>query len=396
VTNQHEPDFVGVVVAAGQSTRFGGPIPKQFLDVGGQSVLERSVRALADRPAVAGVVVVLAPEELNGPRLPLVRSWPGVLALAAGGATRADSVLRGLEAAPASRFVLVHDAARPMAPPELVERVIEAARRDGAALPALQVPDTIKEVDHEGAVLRTVDRSALCLAQTPQGARMDWLLDALRGAAADGVEVTDEAAALERAGHRVAVVAGDPRNRKITSEADLDELRRQSTEGEPSLLRVGSGFDVHPFAEGRALVLGGVRFEDEPGLAGHSDADVVLHAAMDALLGAAGLDDIGALFPPDDPQYAGADSGKLASRVARLIVRRGLEVVNLDLTVLAERPRIRPRVAEMRERIAACLEIDSARVGLKATTLEGLGALGRAEGIACQAVALLRGRRGPA
>lgn len=396
MTIQHEPDFIGVVVAAGLSTRFGGAVPKQFLEVGGRSVLERSVRALADRPAVAGVVVVLAPEELNGPRLPQVRSWPGVLALAAGGPSRAASVLRGLEAAPASRFVLVHDAARPMAGPELVERVIEAARREGAALPALTVSDTVKEVDEADRVTRTVDRSGLRLAQTPQGARMDWLLDALRGAAADGIEVTDEAAALERAGHRVAVVAGDPANRKITSEEDLEELRRRWDGDGAEALRVGSGFDVHPFADGRPLVLGGVRFEGEPGLAGHSDADVVLHAAMDALLGAAGLDDIGTLFPPDDPLYAGADSCRLASEVARLIAQRSLEIVNLDLTVLAERPRIRPRAAEMRGRIAACLEVEPARVGLKATTLEGLGALGRGEGIACQATVLLRWRRGPA
>lgn len=396
MTIQHEPDFIGVVVAAGLSTRFGGATPKQFLDVGGRSVLERSVRALADRPAVAGVVVVLAPEELNGPRLPQVRSWPGVLALAAGGPTRAASVLRGLEAAPASRFVLVHDAARPMAAPDLVDRVIEAARREGAALPALSVSDTVKEVDGEGRVTRTVDRSGLRLAQTPQGARMDWLLDALRGAAADGVEVTDEAAALERAGHRVAVVAGDPENRKITSEEDLHELRRRWDGDGERLLRVGSGFDVHPFGGDPPLVLGGVRFEGETGLAGHSDADVVLHAAMDALLGAAGLDDIGALFPPDDPRYAGADSCRLASEVAGRIAGESLEIVNLDLTLLAERPRIRPRVGEMRERIAACLGVEPARVGLKATTLERLGALGRGEGIACQAVVLLRGRRGPA
>jgi len=393
---QTEPDFVGVVVAAGQSKRFGGATPKQFLDLGGRSVLERAVRVLAERPAVSGVVVVLAPEELKDPRVAQVRSWPGVLALANGGATRAASVLQGLEAAPAARYVLVHDAARPMADPALVERVIEGVRREGAALPGLPVSDTVKQVDPADRVLRTLDRSDLRLAQTPQGARMDWLLEALRRAAADGVEVTDEAAALERAGRRVTVVAGDPANRKITEPGDLEELRRRWDGAEAGLLRVGSGFDVHPFAPGRPLVLGGVKFDGEPGLAGHSDADVVLHAAMDALLGAAGLGDIGVLFPPDDPRYAGADSAALASRVAGLIAGHGLAVVNLDLTVLAERPRIRPRADEMRARVAACFGLEPSRVGLKATTLEGLGALGRGEGIACQAVALLRGRPGPA
>jgi 2-C-methyl-D-erythritol 4-phosphate cytidylyltransferase/2-C-methyl-D-erythritol 2,4-cyclodiphosphate synthase len=390
-TRQH-PDFVGVIVAAGSATRFGGPAPKQFVDLGGRSVLERAVRAVADRPAVDGAIVVLAPEELDTPRAKQVRGWSGVLKVVPGGATRARSVMHGLAAVTEQPFVLIHDAARPMAGAALIDRVITATRVHGAALPALAVPDTVKEVDAAGTtIVRTVDRVSLRLAQTPQGARTDWLRAALVNAEASGAEVTDEAAALERAGRAVAVVAGDPWNRKITTAHDLEALRARV--GEAGMgLRVGSGYDIHRFEEGRKLVLGGVHFEGEPGLAGHSDADVVLHAAMDALLGAAGLGDIGLHFPPDDSRYEGADSTTLARQVVDMVREGGLEIINVDLTLLAQRPRIRPRVGEMRQAIATCLRVDSSRVGLKATTLEGLGALGRGEGIACQALALLRER----
>lgn len=389
MATQQDLDFVGIVVAAGKAVRVGGPLPKQFAEVGGRSVLERSVRAIADRPDVAGVVVVLPPGEIGGPREKAVAGWKGVLAVVGGGRSRALSVRHGLQGAPDHPFVLVHDAARPRVAADLVDRVVEATRRVGAAVPALDVPDTVKEVGESGMVTGTVDRARLRLAQTPQGARREWLLEALLQAENDGVEVTDESAALERAGRPVAVVPGDPGNRKITTAADLESLRRRY-EGETMGLRVGSGFDVHHFDPARRLILGGLHFQGEPGLAGHSDADVVLHAAMDALLGAAGLGDIGLHFPPEDPRFDGADSGVLAGHVASLLAERGYQVVNLDLTVLAERPKIRPRSDEMRARIAACLRMEADRVGLKATTLEGLGALGRGEGIACQAVALLR------
>jgi 2-C-methyl-D-erythritol 4-phosphate cytidylyltransferase/2-C-methyl-D-erythritol 2,4-cyclodiphosphate synthase len=389
--SRSQPDFAAVVVAAGRSTRFGGSLPKQFLDVGGRPLLERAVRALRERPAVAGVVVVLPADLLEGPDADRVRGWPGVTAVVAGGPARSDSVRRGLRVVPPLPHVLVHDAARPLAGPDLVERVIEATRIHGAAVPCVPIPDTVKRVDSEGRVEATVDRSTLRAAQTPQGARRDWLVEALDRAAAEGAAVTDEAAALERAGRPVQVVAGDPRNVKITTPEDLAVLRDR--EGEAAMdVRVGTGFDIHRFAEGRRLVLGGTEFEGETGLLGHSDADVVLHAVMDALLGAAGLGDIGVLYPPDDPRFAGADSAGLATDVARRVAAAGFEIVNVDLTVLAERPKIRPKAAAMRESVARCFGLEPGRVGLKATTLEGLGALGRREGIACQAVALLRRR----
>lgn len=381
-------DFEGIVVAAGAAGRFGGATPKQFLDLAGRSLLERSVQALAGNPAVRGVVVVLPAAEVAGARAAVVRSWTGVAHVVAGGATRSESVARGLEAAPGARFVLVHDAARPLAPPGLVEAVIQSTRRHGAAVPLLPVEDTVKRIDERDFVAATLDRERLRRAQTPQGARRDWLVAALARARREGLSLTDESAALERDGRRVVAVAGDRDNVKITTPEDLDDARRKLA-GAPEF-RVGTGYDIHRFGDAsRALVLGGVVFESQPGLEGHSDADVVIHAAMDALLGAAALGDIGRHFPPGDSRWAGASSTDLARRIAALLRNEGFEIVNVDLTLLAERPRIHEQSGAMRETIARALDVDPGRIGLKATTMEGLGAIGRGEGIACQAACLL-------
>lgn len=381
----------GIVVAAGRSDRFGGGEPKQFRDLAGLTVVERAVDSLASHPHLRGVVVVLAADSVGGPRAAGLAARRGVLAVVAGGASRAASVGLGLEAIGDAEFVLVHDGARPFPSPTLVDAVLEATLRHGAAVPAVPVPDTVKEVDDAAFIVGTVDRRRLRLAQTPQGARVDWLRDALRRAGREGIDPTDEAHALERAGHRVAVVSGQTANVKITVPEDLEHARLRLEEGarKGALARVGTGFDLHRFGGERALVLGGVTFPGETGLVGHSDADVVLHAVMDALLGAAGLNDIGAFFPPDDPRYEGADSRDLARRVGEEIRRAGFVIGNVDLTVLAERPRVLDKVGAMREAMSACLGIGPARIGVKATTLEGVGALGRGEGIACQAVALL-------
>jgi 2-C-methyl-D-erythritol 4-phosphate cytidylyltransferase/2-C-methyl-D-erythritol 2,4-cyclodiphosphate synthase len=380
---------VAIVVAAGRSTRLGGATPKQFLDLAGESVVSRAVRALTACPGIDGVVVVLSRDDIGGPRAGSLRGMHGVLAVVPGGSTRMASALVGVEAASDADVVLVHDAARPFVDPVLVAAVLEAARLHGAAVPAVAARDTVKRDDGAGFVAETLDRAPLRLAQTPQGARRDWMLEALRLAVASGVESTDEAQALERAGRRVALVPGDPANLKITTPDDWsDALRR--FDGDDDALRVGHGYDVHRFGGPRGLVLGGVAFPGEAGLVGHSDADVVLHAAMDALLGAAGLPDIGHYFPPGDPRFASADSASLAREVAGHVRAVGFRIANLDLTLLAERPKVRERVSAMREAVASCFVTEAARVGLKATTLEGLGALGRGEGIACHAVALLR------
>jgi 2-C-methyl-D-erythritol 4-phosphate cytidylyltransferase/2-C-methyl-D-erythritol 2,4-cyclodiphosphate synthase len=393
VTSSSNPDFAGVVVAAGRSSRYTGDQPKQFEDLAGRSVLERSVAALASHPRISDIVVVLAKEELAAGRSAEVSQWPGVHAVIAGGETRAQSVALGVRAAGSAPYVLVHDAARPLASAALIDAVIEATASHGAAVPLLVIPDTVKQVTAANKISGTHNRQELRLAQTPQGARREWLLTALDQAEQQGVDLTDEAMALELMGREVTGVAGDPINRKITTREDLEDMRTmlQSRTGG---LRVGSGFDIHRFGEGRELVLGGVVFPGEVGLIGHSDADVVLHAAMDALLGAAALGDIGTLFPPDDAAFSGADSAVLAGQVAGLVRDHGFNVLNLALTVLAERPKIEPRRQEMREAVAGALQLDPGMVGITATTLEGLGSLGRGEGIACQAVALL-GCKGP-
>jgi len=375
------------VVAAGRSDRFGGSRAKQFRDLGGHTVLERSVRVLADRPAVSSVVVVLPAGEAEGPVGETVRGWRGVSAVVAGGATRSASVALGVAAARAADFLLIHDAARPLASARLVDAVIDATRRHGAAVPLLPIVDTIKKIDESGCVEGTVDRDRLRRVQTPQGFRRDWLEPALERARREGLAPTDEAAAVELDGRRIAAVAGESQNLKITSPEDLDEARRRFF-GAPEM-RVGTGFDIHRFGDGRRLVLGGVVFDGERGLEGHSDADVVLHAGMDALLGACALGDIGLHFPPDDPGFAGAASTDLARKVASLVREAGFEIVNLDLTLLAESPKIKGHAERMRGAIADSLGLDPGQVGLKATTLEKLGALGRGEGIACEAACLV-------
>ena len=375
-----------VVVAAGRSTRVGGEVPKQFQRLDRETIVVHAARALGRSPEVGSIVVVLPPSEIGGAHDADLRAVPRVSGVVAGGNTRMDSALAGVEAA-AADLVIVHDAARPFVLPATIHAVVEATRRHGAAIPVLPASDTIKRDDGHGFVGETIDRSALRLAQTPQGAKRDWLLAALREAKAVGYDATDEAAALERAGRRVALVPGDPGNVKITT---AEDLRRASGSFGGGEMRVGHGYDVHRFGGSRPLVLGGVIFPGEPGLAGHSDADVVLHAAMDAVLGAAGLRDIGHHFPTDDPGFAGADSVALARLVLERVRGAGLRIDNVDVTLLAERPKIAPRVEEMRAAVAGALGIDAVRVGIKATTLEGLGALGRREGIACHAVALLR------
>ena len=383
------PKIVGIVVAAGESVRFGGDIPKQFQPLAGSTVLECSIRLIADHPPVEGVVVVLASGLLQTPAGKAINRIPGVIKVVAGGATRAESVLAGVKAAEGAEYVLVHDAARPAASSKLIGRVLKATLEAGAAIPAIPVTDTCKEISSDGLVVRTTDRSRLRAAQTPQGTRTAWLRKALTSALAANVTVTDEASALEAAGHPVQVVDGERSNIKITTEGDLASLRLR-IEGEQGAMRIGTGFDVHRFGGEGPLMLGGVRFEGEAGLDGHSDADVVLHAVMDAILGAAALGDIGRHFPPGDATWKGADSGKLTRAVAGMIKDAGFGIGNIDLTVLAEKPKIGDRAAEMQKSIAMFLGLEPGQVSVKATTLEKMGPLGRGEGIGCQAVAMLR------
>jgi 2-C-methyl-D-erythritol 4-phosphate cytidylyltransferase/2-C-methyl-D-erythritol 2,4-cyclodiphosphate synthase len=361
-----------VVVAAGRGRRFGGE--KQYAPLGGGRVLDRAVAAAGD--ASDGVVAVV-PREREG------EAVAGADAVVAGGVTRSASVRAGLAAVPAeAEVVVVHDAARPLASSELFTTVVEAlgGGADGA-VPALPVVDTVKQVGGDGVVRATLDRSGLVSVQTPQAFRAD----ALRRAHAAGGEASDDAALVERDGGRVVVVPGEEANAKLTAPDDLAAAERRLARS-PTTTRVGLGFDVHPWSDdpARPLVIGGVELRGERGLAGHSDADVVTHAVIDALLGAAGLGDIGTHFPDTDPALAGTDSLALLDATVALLARAGWRPGNVDCTVVLDAPRLAPHRAAMQEALSDAAGTD---VSVKAARAEGLGALGRGEGVACWAVA---------
>lgn len=376
-----------LVVAAGQGTRFGGPLPKQYLSLAGTSLLRHAVGALAGHPRVATVLVAIRPED----RALFDEATAGLpVALpAAGGATRQDSVRLGLEAMAAGARpdrVLIHDGARPFPDPGLIDRVIDGLDRAPAAIPCLPLRDTIKRAE-AGTIVETIDRSALWRAQTPQGFHFEAILAAHRAAA--GRALTDDAAVAEAAGLTPLIVDGSEDNMKVTTREDLAAAERliAARQGD---VRVGQGFDVHPFAPGDRLWICGVEIAHGMRLAGHSDADVGLHALTDAVLGAIGAGDIGMHFPPTDPRWRGAASDRFLHHAADLVRARGGAVAAADITIICERPKIAPHRAAMVERVAAILGIAADRVSIKATTTEKLGFTGRGEGIAAQAVATVR------
>ena len=374
-----------ILPAAGKGTRLGQA--KQFLALGGVPLLARAALQAAACPDVAAIVVAAPSGEEARVRALLEEHGAAAKlhAVVAGGAERADSVRNALAAAPPHlELVAIHDAARPFASPALFGRVLAAAREHGAALAAIPATDTVKQAEGT-AVARTLDRRTLWLAQTPQAFRIDLLHAAYEKAGASISTFTDEASLVEAAGQRVELVQGEKENFKVT---DADDLERARARVELPAA-VGFGFDVHAYAEGRPCILGGIEFPGEPGLLGHSDADAALHAIMDGILGAAGLGDIGQHFPDTDERFRGADSGRLLEEVVRRAADAGFRVLNVDLTIAAMRPKIGPRRDEMRERIASLLGVQIARVNVKATTTEGLGFVGRREGLAAQAVVLL-------
>jgi 2-C-methyl-D-erythritol 4-phosphate cytidylyltransferase/2-C-methyl-D-erythritol 2,4-cyclodiphosphate synthase len=375
---------VGAIVAAGGSGLRAG-LPKQWLELAGEPVLLRSARLLADCPIVDELVLVVPPGD--EPRATALAARLGKPTRAvAGGAARADSVRNGLAALPGCGVVLVHDAARPFATAALAARVAEAALRDGAALAAVAATDTVKRAGpgEPPRVAATLDRRELWLAQTPQGFRRDLLLKAYAAAGAEASAATDECALVERLGAPVTLVPGEPGNFKITGPDDVARARALTEAPVAS----GVAYDCHRFEPGRRLILGGVEFEGD-GLLGHSDADVCAHAIGDAILGAAGLGDLGRHFPDTDPQWKGVSSLRLLREIAALAAAAGWRIGNADVTLAARRPKIAPRAAEMRERLAEALGVSPAQVNVKATTGEGMGFVGRGEGIAATAVALL-------
>lgn len=375
---------VGAIVAAGGAGQRAG-LAKQWLALGGETVLRRSARLLAGCDVVDDLVVVVPPGEEARGQAELAGLGKGGRAVA-GGAQRADSVLHGLRALEGCGVVLVHDAARPFATPDLVRRVAEAAAAGGAALAAVPVTDTVKRAEGAEAprVAGTLDRRTLWLAQTPQGFRRDLLLRAYQAAGPEASAATDECGLVERLGEPVALVPGEPGNFKITTPEDVARARALTE----APFAAGVAYDCHRFEAGRRLVLGGVEFEGD-GLLGHSDADVCAHAIGDAILGAAGLGDLGRHFPDTDSRWKGVSSLVLLREIAAKAAEAGWRVGNADVTLAARRPKIAPRAAEMRERLAAALGVSPGQVNVKATTGEGMGFVGRGEGIAAHAVALL-------
>ncbi|MFN8059634.1 MAG: 2-C-methyl-D-erythritol 2,4-cyclodiphosphate synthase [Vicinamibacterales bacterium] len=390
-----------ILAAGGKGLRLGGEVPKQLRPFFGSSMLEMSARALLGSPRVDELVVVLPEEMLDVPAwlAALMAPGDGRVRVAHGGPRRQDSVANGFAATRSDASVIVvHDAARPFVSREVIERTIDAAASHGAAIAALPVHDTVKErvpADGEPFIARTLDRRRIFLAQTPQAFRRDVLAEAIRLGV--DVEATDEAALVERAGRPVALVDGEARNRKITTPVDWAEAHRMMDD-EPHVLlpgaRIGTGYDLHRLVEGRRLVLGGVEIPFEKGLAGHSDADIVCHALTDAILGAAGLGDIGVLFPDTDARWKDADSLALLGRAVARVHAAGYGVVNVDVVVIAERPKLGPHREAIRARLAEVLGIEPAAVFVKGKTNEGVDAVGRGEAMAAHAVALLRSTAG--
>lgn len=370
-----------IVAAAGKGKRMGGSLPKQYIKIGGQPVILRTLRTFSLMEEIDSIIVVADREHLESCRdIIMLGGIKKVEAVIPGGRERQDSVYNALQEInrrlPGTGYVLIHDGARPFIDEATVRAVIEAAAGSGAAAACVAVKDSLRRSLGESS--RSVNREDYYAVQTPQGFKKSILIEAYDKAMRDGFTGTDDASLVERVGYEVEIVKGDYRNIKITTKEDL-----------PMENRIGTGFDVHAFSEGRDLILGGVRIPFEKGLAGHSDADVLTHALMDALLGAAALGDIGRLFPDTDEDYRGISSMVLLKRVAGLIADNFFSIGNIDITLIAQRPKISPYTEEMRSSIAAVLGIDKSRISIKGTTTEKLGFVGREEGIAAEAVCLI-------
>jgi 2-C-methyl-D-erythritol 4-phosphate cytidylyltransferase/2-C-methyl-D-erythritol 2,4-cyclodiphosphate synthase len=384
-----------IIAAGGAGRRLAAAVPKQLLDIDGRSILQRSVEAFLTHPRIAEVIVALPPAILRTPP-----AWLSRAKLVPSGERRQDSVASAFDAvAENAEVVLVHDAARPFVSQELISRAIDAAAAHGAAIAAMPVSDTVKRVGGGGepdVILHTIRREEIFLAQTPQAFRRNVLRDAV-ALGRSGIETTDEAMLAERAGYRVRIVPGDPANLKITTAADLSEARRRAvaTAGASSASntvsgRIGIGYDLHRLVDGRPLVLAGVTIPSDRGPQGHSDADVVCHSVTDAILGAARAGDIGQHFPDTDPRWRGASSIALLRDAVAVVRRRGLEIENVDVVVVLERPKLTSHTADLESALADALGIDVEHVSIKAKTNEGVDAVGRGEAIAAHAVALLR------
>ena len=382
-----------IIAAGGRGARLGGDSPKQFLFLGGRPILQRSVDAFVLSDRITDVVVAL-PHDLVGSAPDYLRGRSKPIEIVEGGARRQDSVANAFAlVAGRADVVVIHDAARPLVSADLIRRAVDAAVEFGAAIAALPATDTVKRGDADRVIVETLPRGEIFLAQTPQAFRVGVLRDALAEATAFA-DATDEAALAERAGHRVRLVDGDPLNMKITTADDLATAERLLGSpvlslAEGTMVRIGNGYDLHRLVAGRRLILGGVVIPFEKGLDGHSDADAVCHAVTDAILGAVAAGDIGRHFPDTDPRWKDADSLALLAHAAQVVAAAGCCVVNVDVVVIAERPKLVPYIDAMRANLARAMGVAADRVSVKGKTNEGVGSIGAGESIAVHAVALL-------
>ena len=394
-----ENKVIAIIAAAGRGTRLGSELPKQFLKIDGETILEKSIKTFQENPQIDEIIVV-TDAEFTELAEALCRPFSKVARVVPGGRERQDSVRAGLDCIDSfpdgedeDAIVLIHDAARPFASRRVIDAVTEAAAQNGAAIPAVPLKDTVRQVTlpegcsdirqafAEGMDLMeslTLQRGSLCSVQTPQGFSAGILRRAYKKAYEDGFLGTDDASIVERQGISITIVEGDYANYKITTKEDL------KTE-----MRIGSGYDVHRLVEDRPLFLCGVEIPHDRGLLGHSDADVALHALMDAMLGAAALGDIGKHFPDTDERYRGISSLRLLEEVRKMLAKEGFFLGNADITIIAQKPKIASYIPQMRKAIAETLKIEENKINIKGTTTEKLGFVGREEGIAAEAVCVL-------
>jgi len=364
-----------IITAAGKGSRMGASLPKQFLKIGNRTILECSILPFQEAGFIDDILVVSGGDYLEKVR-ELCQGISKVRDVVEGGKERQDSVHNALDLVEEG-FVLIHDGARPYVTEAVILNVLEDASRVGASVAAVPVKDTIRQQSDEGG--KTLKRSELYSVQTPQGFEVSLIKEAFRRAYEEGFYGTDDAGLVDRMGLEVAVSEGDYANIKITTKEDM-----------PVEIRVGTGFDVHRLVEGRKCIICGVDIPFEKGLLGHHDADVALHALMDAMLGAAALGDIGKHVPDTDPKYKGISSVKLLKYVNDFIAEEGYSLGNADVTIMAQKPKMLPHIQQMRENIADVLGVDVAAINVKATTTEKLGFVGREEGIAAEAVCILK------
>ncbi|MDO4177106.1 MAG: 2-C-methyl-D-erythritol 2,4-cyclodiphosphate synthase [Bacillota bacterium] len=370
-----------IIAAAGQGRRLGAPVPKQYIKIGGEYVIAKTIKAFEDVDEVDYIFVVTNEDYIDLCRsIVKDKDFKKVDRIVPGGKERQDSVYNALQEInarkPGVSLVLIHDGARPFISEQVIQNVIRETDETGAAVACVAMTNSVRKIGEKGQSSQSVDRADYYSVQTPQGFRKSMLIEAYDKAYDDSYMGTDDASIVERAGYNVKIVDGDYGNIKITRKEDL-----------PMENRVGTGFDVHQLVEGRKLILGGVDIPHDRGLLGHSDADVLVHALMDALLGAAALGDIGKHFPDTDDAYKGISSIKLLEHVGKLLEENFYKIGNVDVTVIAQKPKISPYLEEMRDNISGALNLEKSRISIKGTTTEKLGFAGREEGIAAEAVA---------